>query len=322
MAVRTISEQQVHPVVSVDIKTSQRVLMRMLVAAVALAVLVVLNLDLIESIYFTNQITSTGYAVNGVIVALFILGMLKIVSILMTFTREERALGAFMANIQTRHPELTDGVARESLIHQRYDAMLLMHYQRAPIDHGALAATLVANESTRIGVPRYVNNILILTGVFGTIIALSIALLGASNLLQESEDISSMGLIVHGMSTALSTTITAIVAYLLFGYFYLKLCDVQTKLIGTVEEVTALHLMPRFQTQPENMVNDVTDLVQALRQIVENMQLAQRNQQQLEEQVGELVEGQAYYLATIASRLTSMRKLLREGFRLPDEDTQ
>ena len=83
-----------------------------------------------------------------------------------------------------------------------------------------------------------------------------------------------------------------------------------------------MHLMPRFQTQPENMVNDVTDLVHALRQVAENMQLAQRNQQQLEEQVGELVEGQAYYLATIASRLTSMRKMLREGFRLPDEDSQ
>ena len=117
--------------------------------------------------------------------------------------REERALGVFMANIQTRHPELTDGVARESLIHERHDSLLLMNYQRAPIDHSALAATLVANESTRLGVPRYINNILILTGVFGTIISLSIALLGASNLLQDSADISSMSLIIHGMSTAL-----------------------------------------------------------------------------------------------------------------------
>jgi hypothetical protein len=322
MAVRTISEQQVHPVVTVDIKTSQRVLLRMLVAGIALAVLMILNLDLVESIYFTNQITSTGYAVNGVIIGLFLLGMFKISSILLTFTREERALGVFMANIQTRHPELNDGVAKESLIHERYDSLLLMNYQRAPIDHAALAATLVANESTRIGVPRYINNILILTGVFGTIVSLSMALLGASNLLQDSADFGSMGLIVHGMSTALSTTITAIVAYILFGYFFLKLCDVQTRLIGTIEEITTLHLIPRFQIQPENMVNDVTDLVHALRQVAENMQLAQRNQQQLEEQVGELVEGQAYYLATIASRLTSMRKMLREGFRLPDEDSQ
>ncbi|MDH3452163.1 MAG: hypothetical protein OEN20_07050 [Gammaproteobacteria bacterium] len=322
MAVRTISEQQVHPVVTVDVKTSQRVLLRMLVAAAALAVLMALNLDLIRNIYFDNQITSTGYAVNGVIIGLFLMGMFKVSAILLTFTREERALGNFIANIQTRHPELTDGVARDSLIHDRYDALMLMHYQRAPINHSALAATLVASESIRTGVPRYVNNILILTGVFGTIVSLSIALLGASNLLQDSEDIGSMGLIVHGMSTALSTTITAIVAYLIFGYFFLKLCDVQTKLIGTIEEVTALHLVPRFQTEPENMVNDVTDLVHALRQVAENMQLAQRNQQQLEEQVNELVEGQAYYLATIASRLTSMRKLLREGFRLPDEDPQ
>ncbi len=322
MAARTLSEQPVQPVVAVDIKNSQRVLLRMLVAAVALAVLIGLNLELIENIYFANQLTTVGYVVNGTIAGLFLLGMLKIVAILLQFGNEERALGVFMANVQARHPELNDGVDKQSLIHQRYDALLLMHAQRAPINHSAMAATLVASESTRLGVPRYINNILILTGVFGTIISLSIALLGASNLLQGTEDFSSMGLIVHGMSTALSTTITAIVCYLVFGYFFLKLADVQTRLVGTVEEITTLHLVPRFHAQPEAMVNDLTDLVHALQHVAQNMQLAQRNQQQLEEQVNDLVEGQAYYLATIVSRLTSMRKLLRDGFRLPDDEAQ
>ncbi len=322
MAVKSIAELQPQPVASIDIKSSQRVLIRMVIAAVAVIALILVNLDLISGIYFRNQITATGYVVNGTIVGLFALGAFQIISLLLRYAREERALGVFLANIQSRLPELTDGVDKDSLIHQRYDALLLMNQQRAPINHGALAATLVANESTRTSVPKYINNILILTGVFGTIVSLSIALLGASNLLQNSDDATSIGLVVHGMSTALSTTITAIVCYLLFGYFFLKLADVQTQLISGVEEISTLHLIPRFETRPESIVSEVADLVYALREVTENMQAAQRDQHKLEEQVHELVEGQAYYLANIAGRLSSMRKLLRDGFRLPDDEAQ
>lgn len=322
MSVTTATQEQPRHAVTIDIKASQRVLLRMIIAAVVLAALVLMNLELIANVYFRNQLTSTGYVVNGAIVGLFLLGLGRIVILLVQYGQEERALGVFMANLQTRLPELTDGVAKESLIHKRHDALLLMNRQRAPINHSALAAALVAEESTRTSVPRYINNILILTGVFGTIVSLSIALLGASNLLQGSNDASSMGMVVHGMSTALSTTITAIVCYLIFGYFFLKLCDVQTRLVSTIEETTALHLVPRYESRPESIVSEVADLVHALREIAENMAASQRDQRKLEEQVGELVEGQAYYLANIAARLTSMRNLLRDGFRLPEEEPQ
>ena len=322
MSATSVAAHQPQSVVNVDVKASQRVLLRMVLAAVALAALVLANLELIAGVYFRNQLTATGYVVNGTIVVLFLAGMLKMINLLVQYGQEERALGAFMANVHSRSPQLIDGVPRESLIHQRYDALLLLNRQRAPINHSALAATVVASESTRISVPRYINNILILTGVFGTIVSLSIALLGASNLLQGTESESSMGLVVHGMSTALSTTITAIVCYVVFGYFFLKVSDVQTRLVSTLEETTALHLIPRYETRPENIVGEVADLVHALREVASNMQTAQRNQQKLEEQVNELVEGQAYYLANIASRLNSMRSLLRDGFRLPDEERQ
>lgn len=310
------------PVVTIDVKCSQRVLLRVLVAMVALVALVLINLDLVRGVYFTNQVTSTGYVVNGAILALFAFGMANIVTHLLRYAREERAMGVFMANIQSRLLQLTDGVEKESLIHQRYNALLLMHQQRAPINHAALSATLVASESTHTSVMRYINNILILTGVFGTIVSLSIALLGASSLLQDGQGTGSMGLVVHGMSTALSTTITAIVCYFIFGYFFLKLTDVQTRLISGIENISTLHLIPRFETRPETIVGEVADLVHVLREVAESMQASQRDQRKLEEQIGELVEGQAYYLANIASRLTSMRKLLRDGFRLSDDEQQ
>ena len=45
----------------------------------------------------------------------------------------------------------------------------------------------------------------------------------------------------------MSTTLTAIIAYLFFGYFYIKLTDTQTFLISKIEEVTATTLMPHLQ---------------------------------------------------------------------------
>ncbi|MCB1802428.1 MAG: hypothetical protein KDI82_12125, partial [Gammaproteobacteria bacterium] len=191
---------------------SRNTLFRMVLLALAAAALMIWKFDLINAVYFKDQLTATGLVINGAILVLFLLGLLRAISILLGYMSEEAALTRFVRNIEKR-PDLDPlkGVSTGTMIARRYATMRRLHEARSPINQNALAATLVASESTRNGLPRFINNILILTGVFGTIVSLSMALIGASDVLENAVSASGMGMVIHGMSTALSTTITAIV---------------------------------------------------------------------------------------------------------------
>ena len=231
-------------------RLSNRLLVQYLVAVVLLTGGVLYFYDFLNRFYLQNQQTQTGVIINSVIAGIFIFGMLNLLLILLRYRREESAIAGFVNNVEAIKPVPTDDLPNNSLIVKRYYTMKSIHDANAEINHNALAAMLTADEGTRLGVVRFINNILILTGVFGTIVSLSIALLGASNLIDSATNsIDGMGLVIHGMSTALSTTITAIVSYVIFGYFYLRLRDVQTHVISGIEHLTSVFLLPKFVGQ-------------------------------------------------------------------------
>lgn len=300
---------------------SFNVLLRLIVLSVVVLVLVFYNFDYIQNIYLKNQLTDTGYIINGTILGLFAIGMIKLVMSLIYYWREERALGRFILNIRRESFNPSEGISEKSLIYHRYVTMQEIYRQQAPVNHSALAATMVASESTRLSFPKFVSNILILTGVFGTIISLSIALLGASSLMEE-QGISSMGQVIHGMSTALSTTTTAILCYLFFGYFFLKLTDIQTNLFSAIEQVTAQYLQPRFSYQSENMIHQLAELIKSLRHTAANMQLAQKQYMDMSRRVNEITSSYDERISGMSGDLVRIRELLRQGFRLPEEPPQ
>ena len=219
------------------------------------------------------------------------------------------------------------------LISRRYRTMEALHKGNTPINHGALASTLVASESTQNSFPRFISNILILCGVFGTIVSLSIALIGASDLLESAVNVDGMGLVVHGMSTALSTTITAIVCYLFFGYFYLKTTDAQTNLISAIEQITSTHFVPRFQIKNETVLHQFAGLIRSLQGLISQMKNSQESQQgllkamvqsqggldDLEQRIASaLAEVQQQLGEPITTEMEEIKALLKLGFRLPE----
>jgi hypothetical protein len=312
---------------------SRNTLIRMFILAALGVALLVWKFDFINNVYFRDQLTPTGLAINGAILGLFLLGLARIIGILLRYSREESAIQLVLENLEEGVNPLLE-VPGARIISHRYRTLEALHESSTPINHDALASTLVATESTRSSFPRFINNILILSGVFGTIVSLSIALIGASDLLGTAINTDGMGLVIHGMSTALSTTITAIVCYLYFGYFFLKLTDAQTNLVSAVEQVTSNFFLPRFQVRADTVLHQFAGLIRSLQELLGQMRKSQHAYADLAQEmrsshqafedletriISALVEVYKTKIQPVTTDMDEIKTLLKLGFRLPDE---
>ncbi len=297
---------------------SHRTLWLIVLLGVLLLTLLTWQWELVYDIYFREQLTRLGWLINGAIIALFLTGMAHIVLIVWHYRQEEASVAQFLRNLQQRPERPLRGIDHARLIAQRYDRLQALYDAQQPIDQSALAATLMASESIRQGVPKFVNNTLILTGVFGTIVSLSMALVGASETLENAVSATGMGMVIHGMSTALSTTITAIVCYFYFAYFFARVSDAQTNLVGAIEQITTLHLLPRFQVDTEHVLYEFAGLIRSLQGLAEQMQQTQAVLTESEHKV--LAAVQAAGTTRIQASLEVIMRQLRTGFRLRDDE--
>ncbi|MEJ2307701.1 MAG: hypothetical protein P8Z78_00130 [Gammaproteobacteria bacterium] len=295
---------------------SSSVLIQMLLLGAIAIALILWQFGNIQEIYLNHSLSAIGIIINSAIVILFLLGVLRIMASLIGYAREERALGRFIRNMQEEPQNPLHEVPASSMISRRYITMQRLYESRTPINHGALASALLAQESTRVNLPRFINNILILLGVFGTIISLSIALLGASDMLENSIESGGMGMVIHGMSTALSTTMTAIACYLYFGYFYLKLTNVQTNLMSGIEQTTTAYLAPKFQVTNDNVIYEFTGLLRMLQQLVRKMEASHNQFMSMEEAMAQAAVSFKKQTEAMPRDLSEVKEILRDGFRL------
>jgi len=297
---------------------SNKILTQFGIVLAAAIALIAFNFDSIYPFYAENQLTSTGLIINSAIVALFLLGIGNILLHLLRYRREEACIATFITNVDAQNPDYFEGVPVDSIIAQRHGTMRTIHTANGEINHSALAAMLNADEATQFGLIRFINNILILTGVFGTIVSLSIALLGASDLIDSADaSLGGMGLVIHGMSTALSTTITAIVSYAIFGYFYTRLGDVQTHFLSGIEQLTSIYLLPRYIKASDDIVQKMSDLIKSVILAADKLRQTQETYHDAAITLQQTIGANQQQADRFANELAQIRQILCEGFRLP-----
>ncbi|MEE9304228.1 MAG: MotA/TolQ/ExbB proton channel family protein [Thiotrichaceae bacterium] len=302
--------------------SSRSVLFQMLIFVLAIAVLLLMQKKTIYDLYVSGDVSRMGLMLNGFIVLLFLFGLVRIVIVLLGYAREQEVLIRLADNLKNNKPKPVANLPEKSLAVKRFEQIRWVNQHNAPVNQGAMAASLNASESSRLTLIRFVHNILILTGVFGTVVSLSIALVGASGLLDSPEGMHNMSTIIGGMSTALSTTITAILAFIVYAYFFLRLNDVKTRLLSSIEDVTSLYILPRITHTEQSLIRDVAKLTVALRQAAERMSEVEHNFIGAGASLQAAVDALHEQVDTVGSEMQEIKTLVRAGFRLPAPPSQ
>jgi biopolymer transport protein ExbB/TolQ len=289
----------------------------MLLLLLAVAVLILMQKKTLYDLYVSGNVSSMGLVLNGFILFLFLVGLGRIVMVLLEYAREQQVLLRLAERLKANAPRAVHGLPETSLAVKRYEQIRWINQQNAPVNQAALAASLNASESSRLTLIRFVHNILILTGVFGTVVSLSIALVGASGLLDTPESMQKMSMIIGGMSTALSTTMTAIICFVVYAYFFLRLNDVKTQLLSSIEDVTSLYILPRITHTEQSMLRDVAKLTVALRQAAERMAEVEKGFIHAGDRLLLAVDSLQQQVDGSGLNIREIKTLIREGFRLP-----
>ncbi|MEB8434121.1 MULTISPECIES: MotA/TolQ/ExbB proton channel family protein [Cocleimonas] len=298
--------------------SAKSTLIQVVIFLIAFALLILYKKDTIVGMYASGEISKIGMIINGIIFALFFVGMLRIVLVLFRYINEQRVLFQLTEYLKENAQDPTARLQQNSLAVNRYKAIRWLAKQGSPINQEALASSSNAHENSRLTLIRFVHSTLILAGVFGTVVSLSMALIGAAGLLNSPEGVKEMGAIISGMSSALSSTITAIVCFFVFAYFYLRLNDARIQLLTQIEDMTSMYLIPSVSHTQEGMINKVAELTNALNKAAEKLLMVEDRfmlaGDRLQLAVNDL-HGQVK-----GSSLDDIKDLIRKGFHLSEPE--
>ena len=214
------------------------------VALLLFAILLYWQRDILAEIYWGPLATELGMVVNSVIVGLFLVASARVFYLLFAYVRENRSTDQFEEQLDFGLTEAGIESLSDSLIVQRYRVLQQDWPELERPQQAVLSAMLLNQEMTRLGLIRLIQSLLILVGVFGTVASLSLALVGASDLLSFPQTGGGVTLVVHGMATALSTTMTAIAAYLVLTLVFSRLVASQSSVCQRIELLTLRRILP------------------------------------------------------------------------------
>ncbi len=300
---------------NINKNSARSTLFQIVVFLIFIAALLFLFKDKVAVLYSSGEINFIAIVLNGLVICLFLLGMFRMVITLLRYVNEHQTLKRLVGYLKE---DAADPIARLSpnaLAVQRYQAIRWINKQGSSVNQAALAATLNASESSRLTLIRFVHSILILVGVFGTVVSLSLALVGASSLLNSPEGAKEMGVIIGGMSSALSTTMSAIVCFIIFAYFYMRLNDSRVQLLSGIEDATTLYMLPKINHSEESLIHHVSNLTVALNKSADRMSLVEGNFIEVGDKLKQAINDLQEDLSK--QGMSEIIRLIREGFRLP-----
>jgi hypothetical protein len=281
--------------------------------------------ELIMSLYFSDGKT---ILLNGIIILMFFSGMYHLFKALSHYSFEEKELWSFdWDNIETR---FINKDIKNSIIRKRFYTIKGLYDRRIPVNHGVLSSIMTAEESLYQSYPKFINNVLILTGVFGTIVSLILALVGASSILNNALPGEGIGDMLSGMNTALTTSATAIVCFFVFTYFYQRFTDIQTFVFAKIEEIVVNKIIPHFAFDSETVNHETKELIREINKILseakENSEHVRVIVDRLNDYGKEYIDNMNLFIKnqdmqqerteTVINRLEHIHSVLMEGFRL------
>ena len=302
--------------------SAKSTLIQIVIFLIVIAALIFWKKDAIAYLFTSGEISKTGMIINGIIIALFLLGMFRIVMTLFRYINEHQVLIKLVEYLKENAQNPASRLPEDSIAVQRYNAVKWVAQQGAPVNQAAMASSLNAAENTHLTVIRFVHSTLILAGVFGTVVSLSMALVGAAGLLNSPEGVKEMGTIISGMSSALSSTVTAIVCFFIFAYFYLRLNDARIQVLTYIEDVTSLYLLPRVTQTETGMIHQVSTLTSALKVAADNLIIVERTFIGAGERLQQVVEDLQSKVNTesMDDNLAEIKDLIRKGFHLSEPE--
>ena len=287
-----------------------------------LALLIVMLIGLFfffdQDLLFIFQNDSTrhlGLVLSSIIVILFFIGLFRLLILLLEQIREQNALQSYLDHVQSGHEQHLS-FASNSMIGRRYQNVNILFSQHSSVDQATLAVNEMTIQESKLTIVRFVSSTLILIGVFGTVVSLSYALMGAHDLVNDVGKINHMGAIIGSMSTALNTTIVAIICYVIFTYFYFRVRDSRNQLLANLEIITTLYLLSGLNRTESSLISQASELIAGLQQASHRLAESQQN-------VNALMNAMNTHLNTMAETIENNRQhnqaivdTLRAGFRL------
>lgn len=298
--------------------SAKSTLFQVVLVILAIAALVVINLPIILKFYENGDISKVGFIINGIILAMFSLGIIRIIIVLVRYVIQHGILIQLTGLLRENAKDPVARLPQKSMAVTRYKAIEWIVNQDAPINQEALAASANAHENSRLTFIRFVHSTLILAGVFGTVVSLSMALIGAAGLLNSPEGVKEMSTIIGGMSSALSSTITAIVCFFIYAYFYLRLNDARIQLLTNVEDMTTLYLIPKVTHTEDGMVRQITQLTESLNKAADKVLLLEDNFLKVGDRLQLAVDD--LHGKMNSNHITEIKDLIRKGFHLSEPE--